>query len=104
MTSAYEAGTIPEIKIQHRMRIAREHAGLEQAELAGRIGISRTSVSNAEKGKYQPRQITINAWAFATGVPATWLETGVDPHPAGPDGGQGAPCRARTDDLRIKSP
>lgn len=85
MTSAYEAGTIPVIGVQHRLRIAREFAGLEQADLAEMVGISRTSVSNAESGKTRPRKITLNAWALATGVPVTWLQTGEAP--ADPDGG-----------------
>src|SRR5512139_3346054 len=36
MTTAYESGTPPEILLRHRLRIAREHAGLEQDELAER--------------------------------------------------------------------
>lgn len=79
MTSAYEGGTIPPIQMQHRLRIAREWAGLEQGELADRIGISRQSVGNAENGRVTPRKITLNAWALATGVPASWLRTGEVP-------------------------
>lgn len=88
MTSAYETGKIPEILVRHRLRIAREAAGLEQAELANLIGISRTSVSNAESGKSAPRKITLNAWALATGVPVSWLQNGETPAPDDdPDGG-----------------
>ena len=86
MTSAYETGHVPEIQVHHRLRIAREFANLEQGELAERIGISRTSVSAAELGRTQPRKITLNAWALATGVPVTWLTTGQAPT-MGPDGG-----------------
>ena len=71
MTSAYEHGQVPEIQVHHRLRIAREWAQLEQTDLAERIGISRQSVSKAESGKAHPRRITLNAWALATGVPAT---------------------------------
>lgn len=83
MTSAYERGQIPPIQVHHRLRIAREWANLEQGELAERIGISRNSVSAAERGVTRPRKITINAWALATGVPASWLRTGEVP----PDNG-----------------
>ncbi|MGW0052090.1 helix-turn-helix transcriptional regulator [Nocardia nova] len=86
MTSAYEVGRIPEITLAHRLRIARETAGLDQGQLAELMGVSRNSVGNAESGKHTPRKILINAWALATGVPAYWLETG-NPHPGGPDGG-----------------
>ena len=103
MTSAYEAGRIPEIQVHHRLRIARETANLEQAELAERIGISRQSVSNAEQGRTQPRKITVNAWALATGVPATWLQTGKTP--AGPDGpGGGDECARRDSNPKPSDP
>ncbi|BAD56317.1 helix-turn-helix transcriptional regulator [Nocardia farcinica] len=87
MTTAHEVGRVPEIKIHHRFRIAREAAGMEQGELAKAIGVSRTSISNAELGKHTPRKIMVNAWAMATGVPVEWLETGRDPHSGGPNGG-----------------
>ncbi|QKY80038.1 immunity repressor [Gordonia phage Doggs] len=86
MTSAYESGKIPEIQVHHRLRIAREWAGLEQSELADRIGISRQSVSKAESGKTEPRRITLNAWALATGVPVSWLRNGETPGTDGPGG------------------
>ena len=76
MTSAYETGTVPQIEVRHRLRIAREHAGLEQDQLAELIGISRTTVSNSEKGRSAPRRIVVNAWAMACGVPASWIWTG----------------------------
>lgn len=79
MTSAYEFGHVPEIRVHHRLRIAREAAKLEQQELAERMGISRQSVSKLESGKASPRKITLNAWALATGVPASWLRTGEVP-------------------------
>lgn len=78
MTSAYESGTVPPVLVQHRLRIAREYAGLEQEQLAELIGVSRNTVSNAEKGRGKARKITLNAWALACGVPVSWLETGGD--------------------------
>lgn len=86
MTSAYEQGSVPTIKVSHRLRIAREYAGLDQAGLAERSGISRAAISNAENDQGTPRRTTINAWALACGVPATWIMTGAIPF-AGPDGG-----------------
>ena len=93
MTSAYEGGTVPTIEVRHRLRIAREFAQLEQEELAELIGVSRTTVSNNEKGRVYPRRILLNAWALACGVPASWLWTGN--HPDGGDGpgsGLGIKC------------
>ena len=85
MTTAYDSGNEPEILVRHRLRIAREFAGLEQDELAKLIGVSRNTVSNAEKGRVEARQITKNAWALACGVPVSWIENG--PQADGPDGG-----------------
>lgn len=79
MTSAYEGGAVPEIQVRHRLRIAREYAGLEQEQLADMIGVSRTTISNAEKGRGAPRKITLNAWALACGVPVSWIITGYGP-------------------------
>jgi transcriptional regulator with XRE-family HTH domain len=95
MTSAYEGGAVPQIEVRHRLRIAREYAALEQSQLAELIGVSRTSISNAENGAVTPRKITVNAWALACGVPASWLNTGQTPEPPHPDGGveQTAPTR-----------
>lgn len=101
MTTAYDTGEVPQILVRHRLRIARETAGLEQAELAALMGVSRNTIGNAESGKTDPRRIVLNAWALATGVPVGWLENGENPHQDGPDGGKGAPSRARTEDLRI---
>lgn len=91
MTSAYERGCVPEIQVRHRLRIAREYAGLEQSELAAHIGVSRTAISNAEKGRSSPRRIVLNAWALACGVPVSWLITGEGPNNIDPNGG-GAPA------------
>ncbi|OZE95136.1 hypothetical protein CH302_19545 [Rhodococcus sp. 15-2388-1-1a] len=90
MTTAYESGKVPEILRHHRLRIAREEAGLEQGQLAELIGVSRNTIGAAEKKDGNPRRIVINAWALACGVPVSWLETGnaESPRPDGdPDGG-----------------
>lgn len=81
MTSAYESGAVPQIEVKHRLRIAREFAGLEQDELAVLMGVARNTVINAEKGHRQPRKIVLNAWALACGVPVTWIKTGGLPNP-----------------------
>lgn len=90
MTSAYNQGQVPTIEVRHRLRIAREYAGLDQDQLAERAELTRSTVSNAENGKGEPRRSTINAWAMACGVPVSWIRTGEHPgdHP-GPSHGLG---------------
>lgn len=54
------------------------------------MGVSRNTVYNNERGKVVPRRIVLKAWAMATGVDLTWIETGStteNPRPDGPDGG-----------------
>ena len=80
MTSAYNQGQVPVIEVRHRLRIAREYVGLDQDQLAQRMEVTRSTISNAENGHGSPRRSTINAWALACGVPATWLRTGKEPH------------------------
>lgn len=70
------AGQVPQWSVQDRLRKAREHAGMTQLELATAIGVARNSVSNYESGATKPRQIVLNQWSLATGVPVSWLMTG----------------------------
>lgn len=91
MTSVYESGVVPPIEVRHRLRIAREYAGLEQDALAELIGVSRNTIGNAEKGNVKPRPITLRAWAFHCGVPLSWIERGeTPPSPHGGPGGDGS--------------
>lgn len=63
----------------HRLRIAREYAGLDQTQLAERAEIGRTTVVNYEQGYREPRRLYLRAIAEATGVDMHWLETGEAP-------------------------
>lgn len=78
-------GAIPEVTLGHRLRIAREFAGLDQAALAERADIGRTTVVNYELGYRIPRRLYLRAIAEATGVDLHWLETGEAPS-GGADG------------------
>lgn len=79
---------IPEWTMPDRLRKAREHAGLEQAELAHDMGVSRNTVNNYERGRTTPRRPVILAWAIRCGVPVEWLWTGQ----ADADDGTAAPA------------
>lgn len=78
---------IPQFNLADRLRKAREITGLDQAEFADELGVSRGTVSNNERGTVAPRQIVLKAWALRTGVPLKWLETGEAPGATGPGGG-----------------
>lgn len=66
--------------IGDRIKAAREHLGISQAELAQAAGVSTGTVGNAEANiRKQPRQL--NALAEALKVPVRWLEHGGTPAP-----------------------
>lgn len=69
-------GIVPEFGQGDRLRKARELTGLTVREFAEVLGVSHQTVTNAEKSHRPVRKITMNAWAFHTGVDALWLETG----------------------------
>ncbi|MBF0135284.1 MAG: helix-turn-helix domain-containing protein [Magnetococcus sp. DMHC-1] len=62
-------------KLSSRIRIAREHAGFTQKELADRVGISQTAVHKLECGRSRSSRRTV-AIAMTCGVDPVWLETG----------------------------
>lgn len=66
----------PTFTLGDRLRKAREHAGLEQAQLAQLLGLSRQSVSNYERDLRTPNAAVILAWSIHTAAPCQWLETG----------------------------
>lgn len=88
MTIDAGVGRIPTWTRADRLRKARESSGLDQTALGQRIGVSRGTISNAERGTVEPRRAVIMAWAMATGVPLSWIDTGEAPSPGG-DGASG---------------
>ena len=90
MSTQTLAPRIPKFDLNDRLRKARETADLDQTQLAELIGVSRNSVSAAERGASKPRKPVLIAWAFATRVPFEGLMTGSTnnetPDPDGPGG------------------
>lgn len=76
MHSTTNPGTLPRWTVADRLRKAREDAGLDQAELAKRIGVARSTVSNYEGSKTSPRKPILRLWAMETEVPLEWLLDG----------------------------
>ena len=69
---------------------------MEGADMAKVLSVTPRTVSNYVTGKSTPSRATIVAWALATGVSLTWLETGQAPAEPGPDEGIGTPPGTRT--------
>lgn len=74
--------------IGERIRQARKRAGLNQAALAERLGVSQPAVANWESGVHDPRRLVLAKLADALGTPLEWLAEGArsaeerDKHPA----------------------
>jgi transcriptional regulator with XRE-family HTH domain len=66
-------GAVPGWTLGDRLRKAREHARLTQAELAAAIGIARSSVVSYESGRTTPSRPVVLSWSLCTGVAAEWV-------------------------------
>jgi len=69
---------IPTWTLGDRLAKARKIAGLNTLELADKLGISRNTITNYEKGHTHPSRAIILAYESVTGVPAWWIEDGED--------------------------
>lgn len=67
------AGVRPEWTLGDRLRKAREHAALNQTQMADELEIARNSVGRYESGAYEPPRTVVIAWALRTGVDLDWL-------------------------------
>lgn len=63
---------------KERIKAARRHAGLTQAQLAKMVGIDQASVSDLERGRSQRSSYNASI-AKACGVSAIWIESGTGP-------------------------
>lgn len=78
--------SIPTFSIGDRCKKAREHAGLDQDQLARITGLSRQTISNYERDKTSQKLASLNLIALATGVDRNWIATGVPSDTMPPDG------------------
>lgn len=97
MTTAFDIGHIPERTIGRRLRDAREDTGMSQTEFAEATGMSRRTITRMEQATdvASVRKPALMAWAMATGVPLSWLQTGIVP--GGGDSGSALDRRKRQD-------
>lgn len=72
-------GVIPSFTIGDRLRKAREQTGMTTRDFAAALGVSQSTITNAENERSKTRRITLLMWSNVTGVPVEWLETGECP-------------------------
>ncbi|KJK14863.1 S24 family peptidase [Pseudomonas sp. 2(2015)] len=63
------------MELKDRIKTARAHASLTQGQLAAKVGMDQTSISNLERGKSQGTSYMAQI-ASACGVSALWLAEG----------------------------
>lgn len=77
MSTDASTGRVPALTVGWRIRMARELAGIDQAELAERTQIARNTISNYENGATtRVKPLYLSQIALATGVDREWLATG----------------------------
>lgn len=73
---ANAALTLALSSIGDRIRHARKSAGLNQAALAARVGVTQPAVANWESGVHDPRRMMLAKLADALSVSLEWLAEG----------------------------
>ena len=76
--SPHEAG-VPEWTLCWRLQRSLAYAALSVEQIAGELGVSRSSVSRWLNDRAQPRTAYLKVWALRCGVPYTWLRYGTVP-------------------------
>ena len=73
-----------------RMQVIRQAANLEQRDMAERLGVSRSTISNWERGHVEPTFSQVVRYAKESGQSLEWLAEGVscatrdsNPQPSG---------------------
>lgn len=69
-----------EMSFAKRLAEARMNVGLNQTELAKRLGVSAQSVQQWESGNTAPRSKRMQSLAWTLGVSQEWLAFGVEPN------------------------
>ncbi len=59
--------------IGRRLLASRALAGMDQQQIADAIGVSRTTVSGWERGKFEPTFTSMVKWSRITGQPLEWF-------------------------------
>ncbi len=67
-----EATTFAQARIASNLKASRLVAGLTQAEMAGRMGLSQTRISLAERGTVPVSTAFVKRWLSACGLPEDW--------------------------------
>lgn len=83
----------PVLAFSERVKRARKHAGMTQAQLASAMGVSLSAVRDWEARGRNPREVDVyRSIAVTTGVPADFILGITDELPGEEEGGAGEPA------------
>lgn len=74
-----------EFGLSDRLAKALNVSKTSSSEMAEALDVTPTTISNYTSGRTRPRKPVVQAWALKTGVPISWLETGVTPGGGDPE-------------------
>ena len=88
MSTHAVTGLVPRFTVAERLMLARTLAGMDQRQLAERVGIARNTISSYEDRNWpRARKVPfLRAIARVCGVDETWLLTGEEPVPGDGNG------------------
>ena len=69
-----------EFGLSDRLAKALSVSKTSSTEMAEALDVTPTTISNYTSGRTRPRKPVIQAWALKTGVPYSWLESGIMPN------------------------
>ena len=101
-----DRGERPSEAASRRLRGELGQRQISVSEVARRLGMKQPALSRRMTGAVPFDLDLLGEICQATGISFAYVTSGIreTPSPEGPDGGASAPSRARTYDLRIKSP
>lgn len=85
----------PTWTLSERLKRSRLLAGLDQKDIAERLGVNRSTVSFWESGHTEPSASNFVRWAAVTGQPLEWLAEGVQKAPVAGESVEGLPYTPR---------
>ena len=90
MSIAYDdLGALLQFGLADRLQKALTISGTKSEDMADYLEVSRNTISNYINGRTAPKKVYLREWALKTGVPLSWLETGVFDDPDAPVGPAG---------------
>ena len=73
------AGVVPQLTMGWRLKMALGQVDMTVQQMAAELGVSRQTATSYVTDRATPKRAYLVMWALRTGVPLSWLETGIAP-------------------------